>query len=163
MSDGGPASPLRPRGQAVFRRLEALGGHPLVARAWALVRPATGPLELGFFGRTLLLAAAVGLFAGLVGAAFAAAVDVGQRLLLEDVAGADLLRASGEPAASSGTRPRLVWLLAVLPAAGALASGLLARWAPEIAGGGGDQTIEAFHRHAARVRSRALPLKWLAA
>jgi len=48
MSDGRPGSPLRRRGQAVLRRLEALGGHPLVARAWALVRPATGPLELGF-------------------------------------------------------------------------------------------------------------------
>jgi CIC family chloride channel protein len=41
-------------------------------------------------------------------------------------------------------------------------SGLLARWAPEIGGGGGDQTIEAFHRHEARVRRRVLPLKWLA-
>lgn len=126
----------------------------------ALVRPSVGQLELRLLGRTLVLAAAVGLIGGLVGASFAAAVDALQGGLLERLAGANLLRAQGEPAAPSGGVSRL-WLLALLPALGGLASGLLARVSPEVSGGGGDGAITLFHR-GGKVPLRLLPLKWLA-
>ncbi|HQR29859.1 MAG TPA: chloride channel protein, partial [Anaeromyxobacteraceae bacterium] len=106
-----------------------------------LIRSGAGPLELGMFSRTLLLAAGVGIAAGLVGAAFVASVDLGTHLVLERLAGADLLRASGETAREALRTGRVPWFLLVVPAAGALIGGLLARWAPEAAGGGGDQTI----------------------
>jgi CIC family chloride channel protein len=122
------------------------------------------PLELRIVGRVLLHAAIVGVAAGLVGAAFFAALEAGQRLLLEHGAGLALLRAHGEaldgaPVATT-FRP---WLLVLLPALGGLASGLLtSRLAPEAAGGGGDAAIEAYHRGGV-VRWRVIPVKAAAA
>jgi CIC family chloride channel protein len=162
VSPGPSRGPRRAVLYPIFKYLEQVGGHPLVARVGALVRPATGPLELGLFGRTLLLAVTVGIIAGLVGAFFAWAIDEGQRVLLEQVAGAALLHASGEADSPEAAGRAFPWLLAVLPAAGALISGLLSRLAPETAGGGGDQTIEAFHREGATMRLRVLPVKLLA-
>ncbi len=122
------------------------------------------PLELRIVGRVLLHAAIVGVAAGLVGAAFFAALEAGQRLLLERGAGLAILRAGGEavggPPAGTPFRP---WLLALLPALGGLASGLLtSRLAPEAAGGGGDAAIEAYHRGGV-VRWRVIPVKAAAA
>jgi CIC family chloride channel protein len=130
--------------------------------AWlsGLLRPSVGQLELRLLGRTLILAAVVGIFGGLVGASFVWALDKAQALLLDQWAGAGMLRAQGEPAAVSGEVLR-VWLLALLPAAGGLLSGLLSRLAPEVAGGGGDAAILTFHRGGAQ-QPRVLPLKWLA-
>jgi CIC family chloride channel protein len=122
------------------------------------------PLELRLLGRTLLHAGAVGVIAGLAGAAFFAALELGQRLLLEHGAGFAPLRARGEtffaaPAAEV-LRPLV---LVVLPALGGLASGLLTAWlAPEAAGGGADATIEAYH-HGGVIRRRVVPVKGLAA
>ena len=132
-------------------------------RALALVAQET-PLELRLLGRALLHAAAVGVVAGLVGAAFFASLEVGQRLLLGVVAGFEPLRARGEtflgPAPERVLRPIA---LALLPALGALASGILTSWlAPEASGGGGDATIEAYHRGGV-IRRRVIPVKWLAA
>jgi CIC family chloride channel protein len=126
----------------------------------ALLRPSVGQLELRLLGRTLILAAVVGLFGGLVGAFFVGALERLQGLLLDRWAGAGMLRAVGEPAAVSGETLR-VWLLALLPAAGGLFSGLISRVAPEVAGGGGDAAISTFHRGGVQ-RRRVLPLKWLA-
>ncbi|HET8723867.1 MAG TPA: chloride channel protein [Anaeromyxobacteraceae bacterium] len=127
-----------------------------------LIRSGAGPLELGMFSRTLLLAAGVGIAAGLVGAAFVASVDLGTHLFLERLAGANLLRASGEGARQALGTGRVPWFLLVVPAAGALLGGLLSRWAPEAAGGGGDQTIATYHDAQATVRPRLLPVKFLA-
>lgn len=135
-----------------------------------LLRSSAGPLELGMFSRTLLLAAGVGIAAGLVGAAFVGCLDAGTRLLLDGLAGADLVRAAGEaPAAAvpatapeASLRWRIPWLLLVVPAGGALLGGLLSRWAPEAFGGGGDQTIAIYHGAQAKVRPRLLPVKFLA-
>jgi len=78
-------------------------------------------------GRMLLHAAAVGLAAGLVGSAFFVALELVQRLVLEDLAGYRPLRAAGERViddpATSVFRP---WLLWVLPGLGALGGGLFA-------------------------------------
>jgi CIC family chloride channel protein len=105
----------------------------------------------------------VGVIAGLVGAAFFASLELGQRLLLGQLAGFEPLRAAGETfvgAERVGTLRPL--LLLVLPALGGLASGLLTHWlAPEAAGGGGDATIEAYHRGGV-IRRRVIPVKGLA-
>jgi CIC family chloride channel protein len=131
------------------------------ARRWL---PVGAPLPLRLLGKTLLHAALVGGVAGVAGAAFFAALEGGQVLLLEALAGHQPLRARGEalfPAAGGATQLR-PWLLAALPALGGLASGLLARVAPEIAGGGGDATIHAYHRHGGLIRARVVPVKALA-
>jgi chloride channel protein, CIC family len=129
----------------------------------ATLLPEASPLDLRILGRTLLHAAVVGAAAGLVGAAFFAALEGVQRLLLELGAGYRPLRAHGEnflPHVPHGEfRP---WLLLVLPAAGALLSGLVTRWAPEARGGGGDATIEAFHHKGGAVRTRIIGIKAVA-
>ena len=141
---------------------------PLATRALraglAWVAPLAAPLDLRLLGRTLLHAAVLGGLAGAVGAAFFAALEVGQRLLLTGLAGYVPLRAAGESLLGElepgAFRP---WLLALLPALGGLASGLItSRFAPECAGGGGDATIEAYHLHGGRVRARVIPVKTIA-
>lgn len=166
---GGPLSLHRPRDHRVFAwaragwaRLARLLEHPAAARVGALVAPAAGPLELGLVGRTALLSAAVGLFTGAAGAAFVLALDLAGRHLLEGLAGAHLLRAAGEAPAPPGEHAPVPWLLALLPAAGALLGGLASRWAPEVRGGGADQAIEAIHERGGLLRVRVLPLKLLA-
>ena len=56
-----------------------------------------------------------------------------------------------------------LWALALLPALGALASGLITSFfAPEAAGGGGEAAIEAYH-HGGTIRARVIPAKGVAA
>src|SRR6266498_2028166 len=122
------------------------------------------PADLRIVGRMLLHAAIVGVAAGLMGAAFFAALEVVQRLILEDLGGYRPLRAHGETflpelANLGHFRP---WLLALLPAVGALASGIISELAPETRGGGGDAMINAFHRLDGVVRKRVAWVKGLA-
>lgn len=133
-------------------------------RSLALLWPGAAPLDLRILGRTLLHTALVGGLAGVLGAAFFAALEVTQRLLLERTTGYAPLRALGETFLVSERgatfRP---WLLALMPAIGGLVSGLLTtRLAPEASGGGGDAIIESYH-HGGVVRRRVLPVKALAA
>ncbi len=120
-------------------------------------------LDFRIVGRTLLHAAAVGVAAGIAGAALFAGLELFQRVLLEQVAGYTPLRADGETiTASVQTHVFRPWILVLLPALGGLACGLLARFAPEIAGGGGDAMIDAFHHRGGRIRPRVIGLKALA-
>ncbi len=128
-----------------------------------ILKDATPP-ELRVVGRTLTHAAIVGVAAGLMGAAFFATLELVQRLLLENLGGYRPLRASGEtflPELShlSHFRP---WLLALLPAVGALAGGIVSQLAPETYGGGGDAMINAFHHSDGQVRKRVSWVKALA-
>src|SRR5215467_8522681 len=112
------------------------------------------PADLRIVGRMLFHAAIVGVAAGLMGAAFFATLEVVQRLVLEDLGGYRPLRAHGETFLSEPShlpyfRP---WLLALLPAVGALASGIITELAPETRGGGGDAMIDAFHNKGGFVR-----------
>jgi CIC family chloride channel protein len=130
----------------------------------AALLPEAAPLDLRILGRTLLQAALVGAAAGLIGAGFFAALELVQRLLLELVAGYRPLRAVGEtflaPAPPIPFRP---WLLFLLPGAGALLGGILTfRVAPEAQGGGGDATIEAYHKDAGVIRPRVIWVKAVA-
>ena len=125
-----------------------------------ILKEATPP-DLRVVGRSLFHAAIVGVAAGLMGAAFFATLEVVQRLVLEDLGGYRPLRASGETFLPELThivhfRP---WLLALLPALGALASGIISELAPETRGGGGDAMIEAFHRQDANIRKRVAWVK----
>ena len=107
----------------------------------------SAPLDLRFVGRTLLHAAAVGIACGFAGAAFFGLLEYAQRLFLEELAGYEPLRASGETFAARGApgvfRP---WMLLLLPALGGLACGWLTRRHPGARGGGGDVMIQAFHQ-----------------
>jgi CIC family chloride channel protein len=148
-------------GQAAEDRREsrAAARSPLAAALGAMAPP----LDLRILGRTLLHTAAVGLAAGLLGAAFFAGLEYTQSFLLEHLAGYTPLRAHGEkifgePGALV-LRPAVILLL---PAAGALLAGLLCLIAPEARGGGGDAMIHAFHHQGGVVRRRVIWVKALA-
>lgn len=138
---------------------------PVVSREFltAILKEAT-PVDLRIVGRTLLHAALVGVAAGLMGAAFFAALELVQRLVLELFAGYRVLRAAGEtfvPELEAG-HPFRWWLLLFLPAVGALGSGLVSQLAPETRGGGGDAMINAFHKQEGVIRTRVAGVKALA-
>jgi len=142
------------------RRLQALAAW---RRPSFLTLSDSAPLDLRIVGRTLLHAAAVGVVAGLAGAAFFAGLEYFTRAVLEEAAGYIPLRADGETfAAGGGFHTFRPWLLALLPGLGGLACGLITRLAPEIRGGGGDAMIEAFHYEGGQIRSRVIWTKALA-
>ncbi|MEO6952857.1 MAG: chloride channel protein [Polyangia bacterium] len=128
-----------------------------------LLRTRGAPLDLQVLGRTLMHTAVVGLAAGLIGAAFFACLEYAQRFVLQDIAGYLPLRASGEnffdAHRTNAFRP---WLLVFLPGLGALLAGLVIRYAPEVAGGGGDAMIRAFHEQGGVVPRRVIWAKSLA-
>ncbi len=117
------------------------------------------PLELQLVGRTVLQAIVVGLSVGAAGCLFLVTLDVVERLLLLGGAGYPRLHAAGEHAVASVTATPRLWLIAILPALGALAAGWLTRLAPEIRGGGGDAMIAAFHHRGGAIRRRVIVLK----
>lgn len=143
------------------RRLRELMGssRTLVPLAFA----DRAPLDFRFLGRSVLQAALVGLAAGLIGAAFFAALEYMSHLVLERGAGYLPVRARGEQfVAGSHHAPFRPWLLVLIPALGGLAAGLVARWVPEVKGGGADPTIEAFHYNGGMLRRRLIWAKPLA-
>jgi CIC family chloride channel protein len=119
------------------------------------------PIELQLVGRVLLHAAVVGALAGAAGCIFFAGVEAVERLVLASVCGYVALRAGGEePIRVDDLAPFRPWLLWLVPALGALASGALsARFAPETRGGGTDATIRAFHHEGGVVRTRVPIIK----
>ncbi|CAN5151333.1 chloride channel protein [soil metagenome] len=140
--------------KAVFRPVRNLA---------RILTPSDQPLELQIVGRTLFHAALVGLGAGILGCAFFAGSEAVQNLLLEQFAGYDPLRAAGEKVIGGSAAPHTrLWLLALIPAIGALIGGFLTRYSPECRGGGGDATIDAFHHEDGIVRRRVLWVKPLA-
>jgi chloride channel protein, CIC family len=121
------------------------------------------PLDLRILGRMLLHTAAVGLAAGLVGAAFFAALEYAQSLLLEHLAGYTPLRAHGEKIlGEAGPMVLRPFVVLILPMAGALLAGILCQLAPETRGGGGDAMIHSFHHQGGVVRRRVIWVKALA-
>src|SRR3954469_2066115 len=88
----------------------------------------TAPVDLRIVGRTLIQAAAVGVVCGLAGAAFFGALEYTQRFVLEELAGYEPLRASGETFAAASVHHQFRWwLLPFLPALGGLLCGLITR------------------------------------
>lgn len=146
--------------------LEAMDEPKAVRRSaplGALIGVLSPPLDLRILGRTLLHTAAVGLAAGLVGAAFFAALEYAQGFLLEHLAGYTPLRAHGEKIfGETGIVAIHPIVLLFLPMCGALLAGIVCQLAPETRGGGGDATIHAFHHQGGAVRRRVLWVKALA-
>ena len=149
-----------PIADSLKRRLRALASW---RRPSFLTLADSAPLDLRIVGRTLLHAAAVGVAAGLAGAAFFAGLEYFSRAVLEELAGYIPLRADGETfAAGGGFHTFRPWLLVLLPGLGGLACGLLTRLAPEVRGGGGDAMIDAFHHEGGSIRRRVIWIKALA-
>lgn len=121
------------------------------------------PLELQIVGRTLWHAVLVGLGAGIIGCLFFAGSELLFTLMFEQLAGYEPLTARGESVWHFGGAGDLrLWLLPLIPALGALFAGWITRFAPECRGGGGDATIDAFHRADGVMRRRVLWVKPLA-
>jgi chloride channel protein, CIC family len=125
---------------------------------------ASAPLELQLLGRTLLHSILVGAVVGLAGSLLYRALEFTEYALLERLAGYETLRAAGEELTDpAGRGPFRPWLLAILPALGALMAGVLSTWfAPETKGGGTDSIIRAFHRDRGEVKRRVPLVKALA-
>src|SRR4051812_23596157 len=150
----------KPISNSIKQRFRALAAW---RRPSFLMLADSAPLDLRIVGRTLLHAAAVGVAAGLAGAAFFAGLEYFTRAVLEELAGYIPLRADGETfAAGGGFHTFRPWLLALLPGLGGLACGLLTRLAPEIRGGGGDAMIEAFHYEGGQIKGSVIWVKALA-
>lgn len=99
----------------------------------------------------------VGLGVGAGACLFYTLLSVAERVFLEGLAGYQPLRSAGEQAMDFPMRARAFspLVLAVLPAIGGLAAGLVAhRLAHETSGGGGDAYIDAFHRRGGAMRKR---------
>ncbi len=133
-------------------------------RLRSLLRRSAAPLEFELLGRTLLHSALVGAAAGLVASLFFWGLEITERLVLEGLAGYELLRAGGEAVVSDhGGTPFRFWVLVLLPAIGALIGGIVSwKFAPETRGGGADQIIEDFHVRAGFVRRRVPTVKLIA-
>lgn len=148
------------------RRLRARWSRPLPGLGGSLLPSAlagAAPLDLRIVGRVVFHAAVVGVAAGLMGAAFFAALEYTQHLLLERLAGYVPLRADGEVLRSVSSGPVFrPWVLMLLPALGGLGCGLIVRFSREARGGGGDATIEAFHHRGGVIRRRVIWVKALA-
>lgn len=127
-----------------------------VRRLARLVQLGSSQLDLGLLGRTLLHSVLVGAAAGIAGCLFFWLLEAAQRVILEGWAGYTPLLAAGEALiAESGHVEFRPWMLALLPALGALFAGVIAlRFAPETRGGGADAIIEAFHHEGGVVRRR---------
>jgi chloride channel protein, CIC family len=158
-----PSERARALGRWAGRRLNqarSAGARlPLLALAFD-----KGPVDLRLVGQTLLRAALLGVLAGLIGAAFFWLSEHAAYWVLERSGGYRPLRAAGEVLAGTGQvesvyRP---WLLAVVPALGALLSGLLTAGVPVVRGGGTDAMIEAFHHHGGTLPARYIWRKGLA-
>ncbi|MET0283034.1 MAG: chloride channel protein [Polyangiales bacterium] len=123
-----------------------------------------GPVDLRLVGQTLLRAALLGAVAGLIGAAFFWLSEHAAHLVLERGAGYRPLRAAGEVLEETGglITPYRPWLLAIVPAIGALCSGLLTSGVAAVRGGGTDAMIEAFHHHGGKLAPRLIWRKALA-
>jgi CIC family chloride channel protein len=165
--DGANAGPVAQTFGGLFRIIQSFRSRNRVGRGElnlrALLWAVTPALDLQILGRTLLHTASVGLAAGLLGAGFFAGLEHAQSWLLQGLAGFAPLRAHGEHIVDGPIAPHLrYWLIAVLPALGALAAGLVTQLAPEARGGGGDATIHAFHERGGYIRARVIWVKALA-
>jgi CIC family chloride channel protein len=120
----------------------------------------TRGLELTSLWRWAWLSILVGAVVGLVACVFYLSLEWVQGMFLYGAAGFDPPQPGGEKAIAPGTGKLAEgWtgriLLALLPAAGGLLSGLIAyRFAPEASGHGTDNMIDTFHRGRSRIHPR---------
>jgi CIC family chloride channel protein len=121
-------------------------------------------LELHTVGRVVFLSSLVGIVAGSGAIVFQVLCQAASHLLLDRVAGVRLEGPAGELALFAPTatlfRP---WMLPLVGAFGGLLTGIIVqRVAPEAAGHGTDEAVEAFHRRAGVIRGRVPFVKTIA-
>lgn len=110
-----------------------------------------------------MLGAAIGAIAGLGAVAFLWALRHTADVLLGDLAGYDIPMPFNEGGAPGSAGFRRPWAIPLVTTAGALASALLVAWfAPEAAGHGTDEAIEAVHTDPRAIRSRVVLVKLVA-
>lgn len=132
--------------------------------SWRSILDSWNESELQHGARWLLYLVLVGLVAGGAALLFDALSTLTAHTLLHRLANWAPQPPGGE--AHSGPAPSgpiRYWVLALLPALGGLASGLLVqRFAPEAAGHGTDAAIHAYHHKAGYIRPMVPPIKMLA-
>ena len=125
-------------------------------------------LGFDFSSRLYLYSVLVGLIAGLAAALFTWGLELVHFVLVEKLAGFAPLRPAGAVTFDFSflgipLYVERIWILVLLPAFGALVSGLLThRYAPEAEGPGADAMIDAFHNHRGLIRPVVAPVKALA-
>jgi CIC family chloride channel protein len=118
-------------------------------------------IDLYNFGRWMVLATMVGVFAGLGGALLTWGVKAISSGLLGSVVGFHV-PGHGEAATVTWSMPERPWLLLiVLPLAGLLVGWIVQTFAPEAEGHGTDAVINSYHRGRAVLRKRVVPVKLL--
>ncbi len=119
--------------------------------------------QSGYLRKWLILGILIGLIAGLGAVVFYLALDYTGQFLLGYLAGYDIPKAhgdGGDPGSGGFDRP---WAIPLVVFGGALVSALLvARFAPEAAGHGTDNAIEAVHTDPRAIRVRAIVVKTIA-
>jgi CIC family chloride channel protein len=121
-------------------------------------------LELHSVGRTLLLSSLIGVVAGCGAILFQLLCQGASQFFLADLVGYRPAGPAGEPPLFAAAEvPLRVWLIPVVPALGGLLAGILVhRFAPEAAGHGTDEVVDAFHRKAGQIRGRVPVIKTIA-
>lgn len=122
--------------------------------------PLVGPL-----GRQFLVSGCVGVAAGSAAIVFYLLLQVVSGYLQHSVIGYAAPEALGEPPVFGfALAPYRPWLMIVVPALGALVSGLIvARFAPEASGHGTDAAIRAYHWGGGKINANVPPVKALSA
>lgn len=121
-------------------------------------------LELHSVGRTVGLSSLVGVVAGIGAILFQYMCQYGSHFFLDRLAGLRMEGPAGEVALLAPTtslfRP---WMLPIVAGFGGLITGLIVRrFAPEAAGHGTDEAIDAFHRRGGVIRGRVPFVKTIA-
>jgi CIC family chloride channel protein len=115
-----------------------------------------------YAARMTLCTVLVGLLSGLGAVAFLLALHAAIDLVLGGLTGLRM-PPTGYEAPHGFSYPSRWWLVALLPAVGGLASGLIiARWAPEAEGDGTDALVRTFHLGGGLIRTRIPFVKGLA-
>ncbi|MGF1510990.1 MAG: chloride channel protein [Myxococcota bacterium] len=130
---------------------------------WLRIQPDTAT-HAQQVGRVLVLAAVMGVLAGLGAAVFEVAVAVVKTGLLDGLAGYRAPAASGDhPLFGHTETPLRPWVLAFLPALGGLVGGAVVYLlAPNADGSGTDTAIDAYHNRRAVIRTRIPVVKTIA-
>ncbi len=121
--------------------------------------------ELRTVSRWVGLGLAIGIVAGLGAAFFFAGMQWVRHIVLDGWANLPAVEPRGEHSLFDAPITGHVrwWMVALAPALGGLASGLIVfRFAPEAEGHGTDAIVESFHHHGGKIRARVPVVKTIA-
>lgn len=115
-----------------------------------------------YLQRWVVLGTVIGVIAGLGAIAFYLALQTAGHLLLQDVGGYVIPKASSEGGGLGSGHYERWWAIPLVVALGGLLSGLLVTaLAPEAEGHGTDAAIDAVHRNPRMIRARAVVVKMI--